>query len=129
MSQARDLLKGLRSTQASEVHVPFEVVCSIVGREVAEKLALNITGFSQTPYKPNMPSKEAIEKVEMRKPHNLGTFDREDLLSVIDEMIDEAGSLDNLLQEVEDHRTPLQKIREELEDTIPFPQPDPEDTE
>ena len=128
MSRARDLITGLRRTQASIVHVPYEVVCDIVGREVAEELVKNLVGFSQTAYKPNMASKEAIEKMEMRRPHHLGSFEREDLLSVIDEMALEAGGMDALLKDLEQHviKSPLQEIREKMGTPVPFTQEDDE---
>jgi len=103
--------------------VPYETVCELIGEELADALVMARVGFQQTAHKPKMLSKDAIEKMEMRKPHDIAAFDREDLLDVIEDLIEEKGGLDELLNEVEDNRSVLQKLRDSIQPTVPFTPP------
>lgn len=129
MSREYDVLKGIKNTQADYVYVPYGVICNIIGEEIAQELAQAKSGFAQTPSNPGVSSKKAVERAAFRKPEEIAKFDREDLMSVVNELAEEAGGLDKLIKIVEDDRSPLQKIRDAKKASAPAPKSPPKKKE
>jgi hypothetical protein len=89
-----DLLTGLKRTQAEEVHCSFEVVAEIIGEEEANMLALNKRSLSQKDTKERS-LVAAMKSVGKITTENIATFDRAELLEIIQEVGLPQGNLES----------------------------------
>ena len=111
----KEQLWGLSRTQAKQVTVRFDIIAAVIGKEEAETLAVKIVGMAQKKTKSKVLAK-AIKELEAAPPNSYGlaTFNREDLVSCMQEAIAEAGGLDKMFPDEQDNTTPLQKIRKKV---------------
>lgn len=112
----KEQLWGLSRTQAKQVTVRYDIIAAVLGDEIATALAVKKMAMAQKKPKVHILAK-ALEELENDPPasYGLATYNRNDLVSCMEEAIKEAGGLDKMFPNEVDTTTPLQKVRAKID--------------
>jgi len=109
-----DQLAGLKNTQAKEVSVRSDIIEAVLGKDIANYLAVQKTTLaSAKPKSANLETSIRAMKVKESPTHSLGKYNRLELLEAMEEMIEEKGGLDSMFP-AEQQKSTLQLIRDEV---------------